>query len=227
MKDSKNNKKIFDKIMDVFAWLSFSLAVILSVATIFAAVSDQNGKEVFGARLLIVKTDSMSKPPLGEEEIYFNSGDLILIKRIENANDLKAGDVIAFISYDPDTYAQTVTHKIREVKYSAAGRLIGYVTYGVRTGENDQTVVQPESVMGVYGGKISYIGHVFAFLKTPRGFYLSIMTPAVLLIIFFSIKAGRVIGKKEVVSRYEGELELLKEKISAIEKLNEKAEEKK
>ena len=69
MKDSKNNKKIFDKIMDVFAWLSFSLAVILSVATIFAAVSDQNGKEVFGARLLIVKTDSMSKPPLVEEEI--------------------------------------------------------------------------------------------------------------------------------------------------------------
>ena len=224
MNNGKKNKKIFDIVLDVFAWLSFLLAVIMAVATIFAALSDQNVKEVFGARLLIVKTDSMSKPPLVEEQIYFNSGDLILIKQVKDASALKEGDVIAFISYNPDSYGQVVTHKIREVKYSAAGRLVGYVTYGIRTGENDQTVVQPESVIGVFSGKIAYLGNVFAFLKTPRGFYLSIMVPAVLLIIFFSIKVGRIIGRKEAISNYKKEAISLKEKTYSQAKILEKNE---
>ena len=119
-------KSVFYTIINIFAWLSFALAILMALTAIFASFSDeQNRKEVFGIKMLIVASDSMSKLPLLEnEEIFFETGD-----------------VITFISFDKDSYGKTITHKIREVKFNAQGKLIGYVTYGINTGVNDQTLV--------------------------------------------------------------------------------------
>ncbi len=224
MKRNKVSLNIFDKILDVFTWLSFFLAVLLALATIFASFSDQQGgKEIFGVKMFIVKTDSMSTArSISEEDIFFNAGDLIFVKSIDDIHNLKSGDVISFLSLDKESYGQTVTHKIREVKFNSKGELIGYVTYGIRTGANDQTLVQPENVIGIYVGKIQSIGNLFAFLKTPRGYSISILAPSVLLIIFFSVKVGRIIGRREVdreVSKeYLNEFDKLKERVLNIEK---------
>ena len=114
MKRNKVSLNIFDKILDVFTWLSFFLAVLLALATIFASFSDQQGgKEIFGVKMFIVKTDSMSTArSISEEDIFFNAGDLIFVKSIDDIHNLKSGDVISFLSLDKESYGQTVTHKI-------------------------------------------------------------------------------------------------------------------
>ena len=220
--DKKANKKtkyIFEKTLDVFAWLCLALAIILSVVTIFASMSgEDNGEEIFGCKMLIVNTDSMSKSATSlNESVFFNAGDVIFIKRVESAKDLKVGDVITFFSYNPESMGKTVSHKIREIKYNQAGDVTGIVTYGINTGVNDIVEVKPEHLIGRYEYKIPRIGRLFSFLQTPRGFYLSILIPGVLLIIFFSVKVGKILGKQEYAKLYNGEIDSLKTMMSNLE----------
>jgi len=215
----KQKKLIFEKIINVFAWLSLFLAIIFSTVAVFASFSgEQNGKEVFGHKLLIVNTDSMSKSATSKnEKIFFEAGDVIVIKIIDNPNSLKVGDVITFFSYNPESMGKTVSHKIREIKYSTVGEITGIVTYGINTGVNDLVEVKPEHLIGKYVFKIPNVGHLFSFLQTPRGFYLSILIPGVLLIIFFSVKIGKVLGRREYNKIYEEEMESLKERLASLE----------
>lgn len=216
----KSKATILENTINIFAWVSFFVAILMAVTTFFASMSgEQNGKDFFGTKLLIVTSDSMSKSALSEnEEIFFDAGDLIIIKNIDDPMLLNVGDVITYISYSPESYGKTVTHKIREIRYNTGGEISGFVTYGINTGKNDTVIVRPESIVGRYCFKIPSAGKIFAFLKTPRGYYASILTPCVLLIIFFSVKMGRVMGKKDFAESYNEELEALKNRVTALEK---------
>lgn len=219
MNNKSQNKLIFEKILTVFAWISFVVAILISTLSIFASFSDQkNGKEIFGVKLFIVASDSMSKSSLSKnEKIFFNAGDLLIIKTTDANTIFLTNDVITFISYNPDSYGKILTHKIREVKYSTSGKLIGYVTYGINTGVNDQTLVKPESVIGKYVGKIENLGSLFAFYKTPAGYYTSILIPCILLVVFFSIKVGKGLGKREFSVDNVDEIEKLKSRVLLLE----------
>ena len=216
---TNNEKRVYEKTIGALAWISFFAAVFTALITFFASLSgENNGKEVFGIKLLIVASDSMSKSPLSEnEEIFFNAGDLIIIKNVENVAELKVGDVITYVSYSPESYGKTVTHKIREIRYSPTEEINGFVTYGIKTGDNDTALVKPEYVIGKYYSKIPKIGTLFAFLKNPRGYFLVLLFPVILLIIFFSIKIGKTLGKKEFSEVYNEEMEDLKRRVGVLE----------
>lgn len=92
----KNETKLFfEKIIGIFAWLSFFLAIFIAIITFFASLSgEKNGKEIFSRKMLIVKGDSMTKSEISEnEEIFFGVGDLIVVKTVDNPEKLKAGEV--------------------------------------------------------------------------------------------------------------------------------------
>ena len=223
----KNETKLFfERTISVFAWLSFFLAVIMASVTFLASLSGKdNGKEVFGRRMLIVEGDSMSKSEISEnEEIFFNIGDLIVIETVKDARSLKAGDVITFISQSPESMGKTVTHKIREIQYSEDGKISGFVTYGINKGKNDTVPASPDYIIGKYCFKVKGIGNLFLFLKTPRGFYLSILIPSVFLIIFFSITVGKILGKSELAKNYTDEIDSLKSRVKALEEKYEESE---
>ena len=217
MAKDRIKKTTFEKTLSVFAWFFFSIAIITALLSVFSSLSsEKNGKEIFGYKMLIVASDSMSKSALSQNEsVHFDAGDLIIVKTTKDNTKFKVGDVITFVSYNPDSYGKTLTHKIREVNYTAAGKLIGYTTYGINTGVSDKALVSPDSIIGEYSGKIPKLGNVFAYLKTPAGYYLSILTPAILLIIFFSINVGKYFGIKEglkenqYVKEYEGLSEIV------------------
>ncbi len=219
MEETRKSKLILEKTLSVFAWISLVLAVIMAALALFAALSgEENGKEIFGYKILIVNTDSMSKSDISaNEEIFFNAGDLIIIHRVDDPNELKVGDVITFFSYNPESLGKTISHKIREIKYSDSGAVTGIVTYGINKGVNDIVEVKPEHIMGKYIFKVAGAGNFFSFLKTPRGFYLSVLIPGVLLIIFFSIKVGKTLGKQEYANEYNEEVDLLRERLAILE----------
>ncbi len=201
---NKKNKTIFERILGIFAWFVFSLALITAVLSVFATLSsEKNGKEIFGVKFLIVASDSMSKSSISsannDESVFFDAGDIVIIKTAKDGATYKVGDVISFVSRNPDSYGKTLTHKIRAVNYASSGNVISYTTYGINTGVNDRAVVSPDTIIGSYSGKIPKVGNIFSYLKTPAGYYLSILTPSVLLIIFFSINVGKYFGRKEAI----------------------------
>ncbi len=225
-------KKVFDKFKfiekatTIFAWFVFAIAVFFSTATIFTSFSDdKNGKEIFGVKFLIVTSDSMKKSELSEEEkIHFNTGDIVVIKVDVDTSALKEGDVITFVSRSPESYGKTVTHKIRNIKYSASGFPTEYVTYGINKNVNDLVAVKPEDVVGTYAQKIPKLGGVIAFFKGTTGLFLTIVTPAILLIMYFCIKIGRTFGRKSAIDECYSQIESLKSKITTLE--NEKSKKK-
>ncbi len=193
-----NLKNPLGNILTVFAWITFAFAILTAFFTIFSSFSDEeNGKELFGHKFLIVVSDSMSKSAISEnEKIFFNSGDIVIIKTKINISALKEGDVISFFSENPDSYAKTLTHKIRAIKTAKNGSLVGFETYGINTGVSDTTLVKPENILGVYSGKLIGVGNIFSFLKTPQGYYLSVLAPLILFIVYFSIRIGRFLGER-------------------------------
>lgn len=219
MNKKRTKKRVYEKILNVFAWLSFVLAILVCALVIFSSFSgEKNGKEVFGYKFLMVASDSMSKSHLSEnEEIFFEVGDVIIIEKINDYSSISVGDVISFISHNQGSVGKTLSHKVREVVKTSSGEIIGFETYGIHTGESDSVIVEPNAIIGKYVGKIPNLGHVFEFLRKPAGYFVSILTPCVLLIIFFSIKVGKFIARKELADSYDSQLNALEGRLIQLE----------
>lgn len=226
MEKIRTKKRTLDTILNVFAWVSFFLAIIISVTVLFSNFSGtQNGKTVFGHKMLIVESDSMCKSAISKDEpISFSSGDLIIIKEVKDPSTIKVGDVISFVSYNPSSKGKTLSHKVCAVLTTATGDLIGFETYGIYTGEKDQAIVEPNTIIGKYVSKIPNFGYLFSFLKKPAGYFTSILVPCILLIIFFSIKVGKIIARREMAKSYDIDIDLLKTRLSELEKIKEGVE---
>lgn len=181
----------------LFKCLTFFLVLItvfiLVITVLTVTTVDKNERNIMGMRFYIVQTDSMSKSDKNTNvKVHFSAGDIVIIKNVEDTRSLKAGDIIAFISTNGDSYGETVTHMIREVKTNSKGDVIGYVTYGTNTDTNDEALVQPSHVLGVYYRHIPELGNFFAFMKTPKGYLACILAPFMVVIFITIINVVRL-----------------------------------
>lgn len=178
-------KKTRDILVNIIVWTIVVVAVCVMIFTVISvSLFDRNDRTVFGYRAFIVMSDSMSKTD-------FDAGDVVLIQNVDPA-DLKAGDIIAYISQDKDNYGETVTHKIRSATTNENGEP-GFVTYGTTTGIDDEVVVTYPDVLGQYRGRIPKIGSFFHFLKTVPGYLIFILLPFAVLIAYQGIQCVKAI----------------------------------
>ncbi len=202
-------KKVLGIVSKVLTWILIAATVFMMIFTIFSTLTfDKNDRNLFGIRFYIVLTDSMSPSENNKDDkIHFNAGDIVLIKNVDDPTALQPGDVIAFVSQNEVSFGQTVTHMIRERRTTTDGKLIGYVTYGTNTGTNDQTIVQPEYVLGQYTGKLPGVGNFFAFLKSTPGYIVCILVPFLLLILYQGVNTVRLFKryKREQMEEMEEE----------------------
>ena len=180
-------KKVLNIVLKVVTWILIAFTVFMMVFTIITtATVGRNDRSIFGFRFYTVLSDSMSKSDKNADmDIHFNAGDIVIIGKVKDATKLKAGDVIAFISSNDESYGETVTHMIREVKRDeTTGELLGYVTFGTNTGIDDEALVEPSYVLGEYSGKLPGFGWFFNYVKTTPGYIIFIFIPFVLLILY-------------------------------------------
>ncbi len=175
-------KKILNITVTVAVWVILAFAIGIMIFTIFSVNTfDKPDTSVFGYRFFIVQSDSMAAT-------HFNAGDLIVTKEVD-VRELKEGEVITFWSQNEESYGETVTHMIREVKHHPDGS-IGFVTYGTTTDVNDEA--EATVVYGRYQTHFPGIGHFFAFLKTVPGYIICILIPFLLLILYQGISCVRL-----------------------------------
>ena len=105
---------------------------------------------------------------------------------------MKEGDIISFFSTNEESHGETITHRIRSVKENSNGQVLGYVTYGTNKDVNDEALVEPAYVLGVYSTKLPVVGRFFAFVKSTPGYIICILIPFLLLILYNGMNVIRL-----------------------------------
>ena len=190
-------KKTMNIALKVITWLLVAFTAFMMIFTVVTVTTvDRHDRSIFGVKFYIVQTDSMSLSENNKDlDVHFDAGDIVIIKNVKDNRALQAGDVIAFMSTNSVSYGETVTHMIREVKKTSDGKIIGYVTYGTNTGTDDEALVEPEYVLGVYTGKLPLVGKFFAFVKSTPGYIICILVPFLLLILYNGVNVIRLFRK--------------------------------
>lgn len=110
----------------------------------------------------------------------FSEGSLIL-SRANPQGTYRTGDIIVFKT--PSDVL--VTHRVQEVVPEGSNQ-VRYRTKGDANDAADPDLVAPEQVRGVVFFWVPFLGRVVSFVKSPYGFVLFIVLPA-LYIIFSEI----------------------------------------
>lgn len=198
-------KKAFRIISSVLVWALVVATVGIMIFTIVSVNTfDQSNRSIFGYKMFIVTSDSMSATD-------FDAGDLIFVKNVDPAT-LKEGDIIAFVSQSSNNFGETVTHKIRKIVTDAYGQP-AFITYGTTTNTDDDTPVGFPYVLGKYTGNLSKVGYFFNFLKTTTGYIVCIFIPFLLLILYQVFNCVQLFRKyrKEQLDEIRAEREQIEE----------------
>ena len=122
-----------------------------------------------GYNLYLVRSESM-KPAI-------NMGDLIITGPLNGPinGEIKPGTVVTY-----EYKKELVTHRVQSIDGTAL------VTKGDAVEDPDPWSVTVSSVRGVYLFKIPYVGYVTSFVQTKLGWFLAIIVPAALLVIWLA-----------------------------------------
>ena len=215
-------RKAFNVIKDLIVGLLAVVAIGVMLFTIVSEiVLDRTERSLLGYKAFIVLSDSMSATD-------FEAGDLILVKEVEPVT-LKEGDIIAYTSQAPESYGETITHKIRSRTMTKNGSP-GFITYGTTTGNNDEFIVTYSDILGKYQGRLPKAGTFLQFLKTIPGYIVCILIPFMLLITFQVVSCAKEMKeyKREQMDdlraereRLEAERQKLEAKQAELEALKE------
>ncbi len=187
-------KKTLNIVKIILTWMLIVVAMAMLIFTVISVSTfDRDDRDLFGYKVYIVRSDSMSTVNGDESKGYFKAGDLILVKEVDAAT-LKAGDIISYTATNTENFGETVTHMIKSLTTDAEGNP-GFVTYGTSTGIEDKNVVTYTYVLGKYKGRLAGVGTFFAFLKTTPGYIVCIFLPFMLLILIQGINSVRLFRK--------------------------------
>lgn len=188
---SPKAKRIINIVVDVVVAIILAFALLLAVCTITSKKKGYDQyTEIFGTAYLAVASDSM--------EPVFYKGDLVKVKTInsDEAANLNVGDIITF--RDPmivDGKKVLNTHRIIEKNTGSGG--VYYVTHGDHNSAGQNETVTLDQIVGVYQGKASGIGHVFLFMNTSAGFFVCVVLPTLLIVVYCAVNLILVVRKEK------------------------------
>lgn len=189
-KKALNIALIVFEIAIVIVAIAFSISILLSTG--YESSSDFGKSSI---RLMPVLTDSMA----GDKDDSFKAGDLIVVKSAEKVDlsTLEVGDIITYLDYVGGDL-QFVTHRIIAIEESemSNGTVIReYTTMG--DAEDSETAIPKKlyagDIKGVYVGKLAGAGNAVFWLQDPTHFFLVIMLPLILLLLYNAYLVVRII----------------------------------
>jgi signal peptidase len=184
MRSNNKDKNNVYKYLLYFVSKAFLISIICFIVFIGLIISIY-----FIDTLYNVKTGNYKNPLFNAYIIVSPSmvptikiNDAIIIKRIDNDN-YNIGDVISFNSSDKNYLGLTITHRIVS-KITGVDGNSTYTTKGDNNNVNDPTSVSTSDIYGKVIFKIPKLGYIQNFLNKPSNFFLCILIPAGLVIVY-------------------------------------------
>ena len=117
-----------------------------------------------GYGLYMVRSESMTPT--------INMGDLIISGPVNG--EINEGDIITY-----ELNGELVTHRVH-----STGDTI--ITKGDAVEDPDPWTVKGSSIQGVYLIKIPYVGYATSFIQTKVGWFITIIIPAMALVVWLA-----------------------------------------
>lgn len=159
-----NSHKATKKAKAILSWKIKILTVIVLPLVIVTFLTSRTSI-IPGIRSYVVVSGSM-QPTLPVGSVTY----------AQKQSSYKEGDIIAFTTKT----GQTVTHRIVRVIKDKGG--LAFQTKGDANNTADGELVSSDRVLGKVVIHLPYLGRVIQALRTPTGFVLFILTPALLFI---------------------------------------------
>lgn len=189
----KSFKQRFSSAVSV---LLICVSMILAVFSLTVALRKDSVTFIFGWASVQLLSGSM--------EPTYSVGDFLIIKKV-NADEVKKGDVICFISPDPDIYGLNNTHRVVDVTRDDSDRIF-FTTKGDANPENDAYTVSEDRVIGIVVSDNTVLSKILFVIKSRWGFFTLVIIP-LFIVLTVSIqkfaKAVRVTASKEGDTEYE------------------------
>lgn len=193
----KANKWANTKYLTHFIARAFLIAIIVMIGLIGVivtcylvdlSVNVKNGNvknPLFGAYVIV----SPSMVPT------ININDTIVIKR-EDQDKYNIGDIITFSSSDTNYEGEAVTHRIVDKKTTQPMEST-YTTKGDNNPIVDPTSVATEDIYGKVMFKIPKLGYLQRFFAKPINFFLGILIPAMIVLIYDFSRIYSMMNKRK------------------------------
>lgn len=166
------------QVLIVIVAIAFSISILLSTG--YETDRDFGNSSI---RLMPVLSESMN----GDKEDSFKAGDLIIVKKAEkeDIDNLKEGDIITYLDDVGDGH-EFVTHRIIAISEKKFGGNVikVFITRGDAETSGLTKEVAEGAVEGVYVGKLPGVGSAVFWLQDPTHFFLVIMLPLILLLLY-------------------------------------------
>jgi len=161
--------------------------VLLVIALLF--ISTYGGIEVLR---LVLRTESPLMVVSSESMVpTLNVGDIILVRGID-PRAVTVGTIIIF--HSPSNYEMPIVHRV--IAIEEQGGSVVFQTKGDHNPGPDGWRVPEENLMGVYVGKIPYVGLLSLQLRGPVGVTLIILLVALIIAIEYN-ESKSSIGKRK------------------------------
>ena len=170
-KEDIKPRTIFQRIMSIVSDIAvIVICLTLVIGSALFAFSDNPQKSYFGYRFYSVQSESMTPKENGSSpEGGFYKGDLILIKKVTDAESIKIGDIITFsVGQDlPEGFVTTgyLTHRVTDIIEGVNGSEQKYfITRGDHNDINDPPV-SAKLLIGKKVATIPKLGYIIDFIR--------------------------------------------------------------
>lgn len=197
---SEKQKKIVNavvialELIIVVVAIGFSISILLSTG--YETTTDFGDASV---RLMPVLTGSME----GDNPDSFNAGDLIVVKKAtdESIAALEVGDIVTYVG-NVGGARGFITHRIVDIQENGSVRT--FYTKGDAEAEGvEPTAIYEGDIKGIYSSKIAGVGSALSWLQEPTHFFLVVMLPLILLLVYNAYLVIRMVVEAKLKKQQE------------------------
>lgn len=166
---------MLQKVLKALNILVTAVLLLFVVASAALAISARRSNDalptVAGHKLLTVLSGSM--------EPAIRTGDVIVVRPVQQGELAKEGDVITFFAKEDSS--MLITHRVVGL-IQVNQKPVAYVTKGDNNESQDLTPVPVDRVVGLYQWRIPFFGYISDFMHKPFGILLFVVLPGLLFI---------------------------------------------
>ena len=185
------NNRIVKIITKVISWIVLIFLILLASILIYYVVSSKLCEKMGKKYEPLISLYTIISPSM---EPNIRVYDVVITKKT-NANDIKEGDVITFISTSTLGEGLTITHRVKSVVRTEND--VKFRTQGDNNNTPDSALVTSNNLLGKVVFTIPQLGRIQFLLQSKEGWLFCLLIPAIIVVVYDVVKVLKLSNVKQ------------------------------